>query len=478
MSNVVVNIKDRVFELKKEFVKQFATNDNIAADSIFLIGSCAGKEDGFDDWYQDFDIHVLFNKPFISTKELEEIGKRFELIKNKFSSEDILVEWNIKDRHWKQIPNYKYKLNLSIHGTIANSFDLYRRIKINPILGWNMYQICEPLFGNPPATYHDLNKPTVLDLFHSVGGVGWMIENFYRTLWFYFNDPINQSFYPYIQAYCWNVPSSIMLQYYLAKNGYPGTRKEALKFLLSDKTFPDELKKDLNFIVEHKRNSENNLVLHKQLINASYAVSSWLTREMKRIYNIKTISRKDNLLSKKTLFKKIIAESLGNDKKVEELHFYVNFNEKDFFESFKEKVQFINKNYKNSSCAEFPEFLKDFIHNKQENASKIYLWNDLNILRFNLSHDFYESKGYKTYTSIFWGWEKGTQSLLQRLNEYYILAKDKKDSNLLTISKVFYKISFANIKKLNYSNSDFIKTDNFEEVLKEMSDLNKNNLLL
>src|SRR5262249_42489694 len=150
--------------------------------SLFLIGSRAGAPVRLDDHYVDFDVHFLLAADVLSLPKGHDFRQKLSAIASEFSTDDIAAEWLVRDRHWKLRPRDDRALTVSIHATIANRFDFLRRALLNPVLGSNMYRLCEVLGGVHPGDVIKPRNPVTLEYFESAGGLGWIIENFYRAM--------------------------------------------------------------------------------------------------------------------------------------------------------------------------------------------------------------------------------------------------------------------------------------------------------
>jgi len=417
-----VNIPDKVRSLKNAFRELFAPNKDFGGlRSLFLIGSCAGEEDDLKDWYQDFDIHLFIDKVFASQIELDYIKKSLSQICEEFTNEYTNIDWDMRDRHWKLVPNSTVPLNLSIHATLVNRADYQRRVLQNPVLGWNMYQLCEVLLGDHPGQILSLLRPTPLDHLHSVGGTGWMIENFYRALWLLFTEPDEQDFFPYIAGYCWNVTSSVMLQYYPLNTGRPTTRKNALKFLQTEAGLPKHLHSDLERLIEYKRIPNVDEATTKELVNSTAKITNWMISSINDklgTYSSKTYH--PGVIHERDVHSIAMNETLGRSLSLGEIHYWIDIDEEDFYESFKVSVSEIQSRFPNSTSRELFEAYAWLINKNYTEMTKVYFWSELNQMRFLLSHDFDFSRGFPSLRAALWGWENGCQAFLQRLNETYI----------------------------------------------------------
>ena len=416
-----IDIPQVIKSLKGAFVRQFFDGGLPDLRSMFLIGSCAGEENESSSWYQDFDIHFYFDKLVLSASNLDELKLRLDCIREEYSAPNSTIDWNLRDRHWKLIPNPSTKVNLSIHATLANRLDFQRRAQFNPILGWNMYQLCEVLHGDAAATIVPLMKPRPFDHFHSVGGTGWMIENFHRALWLFFTNPIEQRFYPYISGYCWNVASSIMLQYYTLMTSKVTTRNHALEFFLQETKIHPSLHQDVEKLLHFKYTPIVDDATAHELINATASTSRWMISALMTrlgIHSNKYSNR--GLMFERDLYSDILRKSLGRLVKAREVHYWLNDKEADFYSSFKTCVDEVRTKFPNTTSLEFPETLEWLIQQEHDEVTKVYVWSEINIIRFLLSTDFDFAKSHPTFHSAMWGWESGCQATLQRLHEFYI----------------------------------------------------------
>jgi hypothetical protein len=421
---VSVDVATTVRALKAAFVERFQPLvRERRLRSVFLIGSCAGNTKALDDPYQDVDIHFLWDKTVLEKGDLDEFRTRLAGICDDFRKPGCAVEWSVRDRHWKLVPEPSKPINLSVHATLANRFDYERRCLYNRILGSNMYRICEVLVGDHPGEMIRPRLPAPADHLWGVGGAGWMLENFYRALWLYFTEPREQDFMPYIAGYSWNVASSTMLQYFTVHARGVTTRRQALEFLCSDEATPRHVKDAARLLYEFRETPLVDEARGRELICSAAATASWMVERLAERVGLELVPFKGEV--RRDLFSPAIGEAARSELEWVEAHVPFDVpHDGDFVEAFKRRVGEVRERYPNATSREFPEFADWALRRGEARATKVVMWSRYNSLRYLLADDFDFARGAPTYQAAVWGWETGSQALLQRLHESYVSRGD------------------------------------------------------
>lgn len=191
-------MNEMIKSLKESFVKE-VKQDKVLSEklkALFLIGSVANKQTFSNDFFQDFDIHLFFDYLNIDRDTLKRVKELTQKIVSQNVNEQIAIEFMITDRPWKMIP--KKAINIGIHGTLLNCLDFKRRINENYILGLNMFQNSEVLYGSLDFPRRAIYPNQFLS---EVGGVGWLMEQYCRVLAVV--DAKNEAMYPQIIELCY-----------------------------------------------------------------------------------------------------------------------------------------------------------------------------------------------------------------------------------------------------------------------------------
>ena len=471
-----MNIPETILSFKNTFREYFSPNSDFdSLRSLFLIGSCVGAEDELKDWYQDFDIHLFIDEVYLSQKQLDYVKHALTRICDEYANRDTKIAWDVRDRHWKLVPDPGVPLNLSVHATLANRLDYQRRVLHNPVLGWNMYQQCEVLLGDHPGKIIPTLKPAPLDHLHSVGGTGWMIENFYRALWALFTEPDEQDFFPYIAGYCWNVASSVMLQYYSLATRNVTTRKNAYEFLLNQAGLPGSLAQDVERLVEYKRTASVDEETTRHLVNSTARVTNWMISSLTDQFAVYPQNPlQPGMICERDLYSDVISENLGCSVNLREIHYWVGLDEEDFYESFKTTVSEIQERFPNSTSRELYESFVWMVEKDYSEITKVYLWSESNQMRFLLSHDFDFSRAQPSLRAALWGWEGGAQAFMQRLNETYI--SDGFQPNTEVMARIVAGVVEHQMNRVGLGGSTSNSGD-FFECIHSLAAVAKHNLL-
>lgn len=440
-----------------EHISQCASEENL--QSVFLIGSCS--EGASDEWYQDYDIHFLFNQVYIPIEKLDCL---LELLKNlgSRSNKTAKIEYFVKDRHWKMVPQESFPINIGIHATLLNSADHFRRLHYNPILSSNMYGRCSVLHGSHPASIRGHRPSSIFDYLHSVGGGGWLAENFSRTVALYQLDPNDHVFYPFIAGYCWNIASSLMFHIFTLSQGGLSGRRHAFEFFLSinDVQPNHDLVEAANLLYVNRENIRSDTEFARPLINATgliinYAKKFFLTKLPEAFH--KDDLAKNKLVSQE-LYTPVMKKLIGDDLSCRVIDIFRDEN-LDYYDSISMALNEARKEYGELiSPKENFEFVRELLTSENK-ITKIRIWDSLSGFRLKYSHDFDLDRGVKSQASIFFGWEDGLQTLLQRLNEIYIEKAGKIDHelerlcefiNLLTTDRLFCEFNINNQSNENF----------------------------
>jgi hypothetical protein len=423
---------DLLADLKEAFRAEFGRVGG--PRSLFLIGSLAGHPPAADAWYHDFDVHLYFDEDVIPLAKLDEVRGGLNAICDAFAARGARVGWELRDRHWKLVPDPSAGVNLSIHATLANAFDYRRRALHNPVLGWNMYRLCEVLHGDHPGVMLSPVPPSALDHLHGVGGIGWMIENFYRALWLHFADP-GQTFFPYIAGYCWNVLSSITLQFFsLSQRGRVATRREAYEFTVASADLAKTTREDLALVRSARYTVQMVSDDVRALVNATARAASELVIRSCTVAGL-DVDRMGEWAASATANGALDCERTlsvpGAPRALREVHRYIAFRSDDFYAMFAENVELLGRTHPGATSMELFEAVEQAVACGRQETTRLYFWSDLNAFRLLLSHDFARARRAPCLAGALWGWEDGAQALLQRLNERYIRRGSSREGDAL-----------------------------------------------
>lgn len=413
--------------------------------SVFLIGSCSQEIP--EDWYQDYDVHFLFDGLALRPQTLQWLrGLLSECVQ--MSDANCRIETFLRDRHWKMVPDRSHEFNIGIHATLLNSADHFRRLHYNPLLAHNMYGRCYLVYGRHPAEMRGWRPPQLVDYALSVGGIGWMAENFSRAVTLYMVLPEDRTFYPFIAGYCWNVASTLMFHLYTLEQGGVTGRKQAFEYFITSGNFAAADREAAELLAHEKENPCVDRVSARKLINAAGRVLSTIRVRFWRLLppELQDISKKSHsILNRSPLYKgwhRLVDEFRGEPPEV--IDVVKTEDPDDYFGTIEEALATVrHENVGPMSPKENFEFLRDLIMGSRR-STKIRVWDAATLPRRLLSHDFHADRNLFSADAVFFGWEDGVQALLQRLHEVYI-EKGTVDTELRTLALLCNEIVAARV---------------------------------
>lgn len=455
-----ISASDRIRNLKERMTES-ASKLNLR--SLFLIGSCSDIIT-LDEWYQDYDIHFLFNEINVPRKKLDLLRgllQKFVLE----SDQNCKIEYFVKDRHWKMIPQTQFGTNIGIHTTLLNPADHYCRLHCNPVLAKNMYGRCNVLYGDHPANIRGYKYPSLSEYISSVGGIGWLAENFSRVVALYQLNSEDHTFYPFISGYCWNITSSLMFHIYtLLQNDLSGRKQAFHYFLTLEKVKKDKiLFESANFIFDNRENPSSNKNFSIQIINATGNILKFVKEHILS----KIIKDFNYTLSQKKICKNLYFKLLSPLEIPSSKNNLLDINRDETLPYFDSIALAIDK-LKNMASSDISpkenfEFIREMITSKKP-LTKIRIWDSISNLRYFGSHDFDLDNGIESKINILFGWEDGLQTLLQRLNEIYIEKSGIIDEEFEILCHFVDLLAQDRVKKLKANYGPAIKKVTFDSL--------------
>lgn len=385
--------------------------------SVFLIGSCSDEVP--DEWYQDFDIHFLFDGLALRPQTLAWLSDVLQRCRD-LGDELCRVEAFAKDRHWKMVPDSRYPLNIGVHATLMNAADHHRRVHLHAVLASNMYVRCGVVFGEHPARIRGWHPPGAAMHVHSVGGLGWLAENLARAVALFILTPDDHTFYPFIGGYTWNVASSALFHLYTLEAGAITTRMAALDHFLSRSEVAPSLKDAASLLYEHREDPSGDPGFGRRQANAAAAVlqhvRSRLVTTAPAYYTAGPGERAGpQVIHHGPLYQDPL-DGFGSDpaEVVDVVRAEVD---DDYFASVVEALGAAREaSGSELSPKENFEFLRDLAVGGDRHT-KVRIWDRTSLPRRLFSDDFTSVRGAPTEAEVMFGWEDGVQALLQRLHE-------------------------------------------------------------
>ncbi len=387
--------------------------------SVFLIGSCSDEVP--DDWYQDFDIHFLFDGLALRPKTLAWLADLLQRCRD-LSGGGFLVEAHVKDRHWKMVPDRSRSGNVGVHATLLNSADHFRRVHVNPILAANMYVRCGVVYGDHPADVRGWRPVGAAAYTHSVGGIGWLAENFARAVSLYVLTPDDHSFYPFIGGYTWNIASSALFHLYSLVNGRVTSRKGALEYFRESPDSSAHLREAARLLYEYREDPSGNRDFGRRQINAAGRVLGHVASRLKALvpayYDAApTDWTPTHIVAKASLYGGPLDGLASSPPEVVDV---LRDEREDYYTSVQDALAVARRAAGSEvSSKENFEFVRDLVEGKGP-ATKVRVWDSASLPRRLFSDDYSAARGSTTESDLFFGWEDGLQTLLQRLHEVCI----------------------------------------------------------
>lgn len=379
----------------------------------------------------------------------------------------------LRDRHWKMVPDKLHEGNIGIHATLLNEADHFRRLHYNPLLANNMYGRCYVVHGQHPATIRGWRPPRLIDYAHSVGGVGWMAENFSRAVTLHLVLPEDRTFYTYLAGYCWNVASTLMFHLYTLEQNAVTGRMEALQYFLGRSELIAEDRSAAELLVEHKENPSIDSTLARELINAAGRI---LTTTRSVLWRMLPPSLQDLsppglsiVFQRSSLYPEWSADVpafLGDPP--ETVDVTRKEDPEDYVGTMQEAIASLGSEAEGFlSPKENFEFLRD-LRREPERRTKIRVWDRASYLRRMLSHDFDCVRGLPSAAGIFFGWEDGVQALIQRLHEVFI-EKGAVDDEVQYLSLLCNAVVAARLSTYSRGNWQIRLTTDLWETTSQLS---------
>jgi hypothetical protein len=454
--------------------KQFSEAGKILKDKIpnletvFCIGSAAKNNTFKNQFFQDFDIHFYVNKNYLDKDDLDAVKGVFKKIAENLETDDIAVDFCIKDKPWKMIP--RKKINVGFHGTLLNKLDFEKRIGPNYILALNMFKNAEILFGK-------LDYPTRSivseDFLTQAGGVGWLKENFYRII----NsiDPSQEAMIAPIKEIAVYFGLTPLIHYYYLRNKRTANREESRVFFLNQTSIPLKIKESVEFIYCVKNsNKPYQLKNNKPLLEVSYDILNYIEQLFSR-ENTGKINTKSITIDEDS---RIVSAILERPVTINSTKIFVQAGN---FEQVLASIKQESATFVNVTPDEYFESLKFIIHNPRvDKLNRIYFF-DRKSPRASYTVDF----SMATFESLAYSWEKGIATFVQRLNENYLNSQQLVEDDVI-LAEILTFIGYKNyyvLKQKDFSQKQLeaelvpkkgsSQKDRYFHYLKYLSDLGK-----
>ncbi len=442
-------MNEKIKSLKVAFVKE-VKQDKLLSEklkALFLIGSVANKQTFSNEFFQDFDIHLFFNYLDVDKETLKRVKKLSERIVSQNVDEQIAMEFVITDRPWKMIP--QKSTNIGIHGTLLNSLDFERRINQNYILGLNMFDNSETLFGILDFPRKNIYPEQFLS---EVGGVGWLMEQYCKALAVL--DVQNEDMYPLIIELSYYFGLSPLLHFYYLKKGKVANRKECFTFFINNNAVSKDLKEKARFIMKKRVNNSKDC---QKMLDYAFSiidfVSSQIRLECKKEAQISI--RQESLVVDEN--SDLITKILGYPVLVVEKHFFIQRG------NFDQVQMEIKRHFKSSSnlvLDDFVESMSGLIEKgKSTKIERPYFWILEENERFSNKIDFPLFN--PTLCSLLYSWEKGITTFIQRLIERY-LSKEKVEYSDVLLAELLTSVAYDSYQKIRHNKVSGIEALNQE----------------
>lgn len=391
---------------------EHARATGIPVRSLFLIGSCSQKE--FDDyWFQDFDIHFQIDGLALDREAVGWLRERLATYRS-WSTATTFVDATIRDRHWKMLPTLGVG-NIGLHATLLSSADHFRRLHYNPLLAENMYGRCRLLWGEHPRTTRGFRRPSVGEYVHSVGGLGWMLENFARAVALWCIAPDDRSFYPYVGGYCWNVVSTLLFHLVTLETGQLSGRGDAMQSYLPHMPRPVA---DAAAMVREHRHAPDAVGGDAELQwEAAALVAEWIVERIatKHPSLFSPAPPPPGVVHVAERYGPALVRAWSRQRSIPVVD-VVREPGGSYVGSIRGALAAARAEVgPDVTTKEQFELLRDVRAGRA--TAKVRIWDRVSWVRRQRSHDFDLDRGWTTEAAVWFGWEDGAQALLQRLHE-------------------------------------------------------------
>lgn len=432
--------------------------------AMFSIGSTANTKTFRNESYQDFDIHLFFDRLDIDKETLKEVKMLFQEIARKHEDQDTAVEFTVKDRPWKMIP--RKPRNIGIHGTILNSLDFKRRIERNYILALNMFQNAEVLCGELYCPKKIIFTGQFLS---EVGGIGWLEDLYFRLLPFI--DPNNESMYPMAIEVSYYFGLSPLLHFFYLHNKRTATRKECFSFFMSHDDVPDSIKEATRLVMG--RNVKNRDDCQK-ILHCAFQIMQFVRSKFDEL------ERGPEKKSEQEIFRSgLLTIDEDSDLASEVLKRRILMSQKHClltpgsFNRIQGQIRKLFMSFSNPTPDDYVEVLRSVIENGLSEVDRPYFWISGKNQRFFNGTDFRLHA--TTADFLLYSWEKGIATFIQRLHEAYLNKEclDDRDVSLARIlTLVAYKGHLAVVNDKIPTIQDLVSLFEKDGNLKGISNLN------
>lgn len=422
-THAAASIRDRVVAIRsmiKEASRKARERPGVdPLRSVFLIGSCSG--DITDEWYQDFDIHFLFDGIALTEASLAWLAALMDGCRAE-GDERCRVEAFVKDRHWKMVPNASVGDNIGVHATLLNSADHYRRLHVNPVLAANMYVRCGVVHGDHPATIRGWRPVGAAEYAHGVGGIGWLAENFARAVSLYVLAPDDHTFYPFIGGYTWNIASSALFHLHSLRRGGVSGREGAYQDFVADASVPASVPaaavEAARLLHAHREDPSAERAFGRRQINAAATVldvvAARFAHRLPAYYGPPPTPWVPGAVAVHTALYGGPVDGLDVVPDVVDV---LRDEGTEYYDSVAAALAAAERAAGGPvSPKENFEFVRD-VATAGGPVTKVRVWDSVSLPRRLLSADYAAVRGQASEADVVFGWEDGMQALLQRLHE-------------------------------------------------------------
>jgi len=431
---------EKIESIKGSFIEE-AKNLGLPSrglKTIFVIGSAANTKVFESETYQDFDIHLLFDRLEIEEDTLRLIRLLFKKVAQKHEDENTAIDFVVKDLPWKMIP--RKQRNIGIHGTVLNSLDFQRRITKNYILALNMFGTAEILYGNLEFPKRAISSDQFLS---EVGGVGWLRELYLRLLPFInIND---KNLYQMALDVSYYFGLSPLLHFYYLRNRRVAARKDCLQFFIESEDVPMDLKEAARFI---KKKEIKDIDSCRRSLRGAFDIIQFVGNQFGER------GTKEKLKFKKIVIdedSKLLSYLLRRPISMYQIHFMLPEG------NFEEILSQIKERFYSCSSPTFNEFVESLqilIKDKLNKVDRPYFWIIGRHKRLFNDLDF--ALNIPTLEFLLYSWEKGITTFIQRLHEIYINKEFLNTSDVL-LARILALVAHNNYLRITTNRIPSVK---------------------
>jgi hypothetical protein len=251
---------------------------------------------------------------------------------------------------------------------------------------------------------------------HSVGGIGWMLENFARAVTLWCTERGDRSFYPYVGGYCWNVVSTLLFHLVTLETGKLSGRGDAIQVYLPEMTRP--VADAAAMVTERRYTPDTDIIDIEEHWDVTAQVADWIVDRI--------ATKRPDLFSQSApppgpvymaeRYGSALTRAWSHPRSIPIVD-VVRKPGESYVASIRDALDLARAEVgPDVTAKEQFELLRDLRAGRA--SAKVRIWDRASWVRRQRSHDFDLDRGWATDAAVWFGWEDGAQALLQRLHEH------------------------------------------------------------